>query len=472
MSILKKGGAFLKKIKRIISFFCALSLLLSLSSCSLGFSSFDELIRPPRLVGKYQGLQDLFEKQAGAGYTLCTPENGKYQSAFITFDVDSDSDEEALVFYTSKRDSELVKFIFFEYENDEWLSAGSYEGLGNSVDTVIFSDLNLDGEFEVIIGWNLFSSMTGKTFSFYRLSDKGSGLIPVNSYPYSYLSTIDVNGDGMEDVFSLNIDSAVPDHLLGYARVYNYNSVKSTLDILSETRTDGNVSGYSSVSTETADNVNYIYIEALKGEKESVTELIYWDDKTSSLISPLFDAESQTTKLSWRNIPITCFDIDGDERLEIPTSVEMKGYAVADAENQTQTNDAALPESMYYIKWVKFSGGRLRPVRYSVVNSDYGYILSIPSSWVGRITVVNTGSEWKFYRWLGDSGKYGDLLFSISAFKKSTLSSDKVPAKYRELDSSADYAYYFTVTDAGYSFGVKDATIKKEFIINDFGGIK
>lgn len=457
----------MKIIKRAISFLIIAAVIISLSGCSFRFSSFDDLLRPPKLLGEYQGLQDSFEKAVGSGYTLCTPETGDYRSAFVTFDIDSDGDEEAFVFYISEKKPDTVSFLYFEFSDGNWIAAGSGEGAGSSVDKIMFSDLDRDGTFEIVIGWSLLSARNNKTFTSYVV--RGEKIISMNSYPYAFLDLLDINGDGTDDIFSITIDSSVPENLAGYARVYNFNSQKLSLNILSEARTDGNVSSYTSVNTETVGDTNYVYVEALKGEHESITELLYWDDETSRIISPLFDNETQTTKFSWRNIPLNCYDINADGLLEIPTSVEMKGSSSI---RDTESNDSneLVSDNLYFTKWVKYNNGKLKAVQYSVINSYFGYMLNIHSSWVGRITVVSVDGQWSFYRWVNSINEIGDLLFSIDVYSKNDNPSDA--DDFTELKSSGDKNYYFCITDAGRAFGITDKTIKDNFIITDFGGLK
>ena len=100
----------MKKLRFLISMSVIISFLLTMSGCSFRLTSFDNLIRPPKLSGKYQGLQDSFEKSVSGQVVLVTPENGSYQSAFITVDIDGDRDEEAIVFYLDEREPDLTKF--------------------------------------------------------------------------------------------------------------------------------------------------------------------------------------------------------------------------------------------------------------------------------------------------------------------------------------------------------------------------
>lgn len=453
----------MRKFKRFTAVILVLTFIISLSGCSFRFSSFDSLLRPPKAIGKYQGLQEAFEKAVTDDYILFTPEYGEYKSAFLTFDIDSDGDEDAIVFYALKNQPETAKIYCFTYEDNVWTPVCSADGAGSSVNTVMFSDLNMDKTFEIIVGWNILSGKTNKSFVTYIFSD--SKLVPLNAYPYNYLTLLDVNGDGNDDIFTMTVDSTVPEMPSGYARVYNYNSNTSTLDILSETRTDGNVSGYISAVSEKNGDVNYIYVEATKGEKESITELLYWDDKRTEnkLVSPLFDFESQTTKSTWRNINISSFDINNDGLLEIPVSVNGSSFM-----NDSVAEDEST-SVMSFIKWVKYRKGYLSDVQYSIVNGKEGYILKIPSSWVERILVKESDGQIDAYRWMSSSNKTGDLLFSIYSFSNSDAEKNKEYSAYKKLGSAGDTDYVYRVTDAGYAFGVKDRTFENDFILKDFG---
>ncbi len=464
----------LKRIKYIAAFILIISMIFMMCGCSFRFTSFDNLIRPPKLSGKYQGLQDAFENSVKEKFSLLTPENGEYQSAFVTFDADSDLEEEALVFYSISEQEDTAKFSYFEYENNEWKHVTTQDGLGNAIDKVFVSDINLDGSYEIIIGWRLFSSKTNKAFIAYSVSD--NKLTPLSSYPYTYLDVLDVNADGLSDILTLTVDSSVPEHLTASAKVYNYNAQKSLLTVLGQTPLDGNISAYSSVKSETVDDMNLIYIEANKGQNETITEIIYWDDVTNTLVSPLFDVVSQSTILTWRNTPLFAYDIDSDKFLEIPTSLEMAGSSVTTTEalkaTATLASDEIASTPVYFTKWVKWRNNKLKPIQYSVVNHTLGYILKIKSSWVGRITVSGLDGQWDFYRWDASDSTMGDLLFSIYAYDRTDAEQKKQFTGYSELISTTEKNYVFLITEEGEKFGMNENTLRENFVIFDFGGLK
>lgn len=461
----------MKTLKKFVALLLAAALVLSLSGCSLNFSPFDNLLRPPKLSGKYQGLQDSFENNVDKGYSLSTPENGSFRSAFIAYDFDNDKSEEAIVFYTVRETPDLVKIFYFEFRDGEWVPVSSYDGLGSSVDEVKVADLNYDGKSEIIICWNLFSSKTNKQFSVYDISDGKFNFI--SSFPYTMLKVFDVNGDGIDDIFTMNIDLSAANENTACATAYTYDGKGKTLATLGTVKTDGNISSYANAQVEKNEDARLIFVEANKGENDMITEIIYWDDETNTLTAPLFDVSTQSTQQTLRHNKIMCCDIDKDGYLEIPVSVDMPGSSFVDdtasASALKQSGETAT-KSIYYTKWVKFRDNRLRSVCYSVVDDTSGYVLKVPSSWVGRITVLGRDGQWDFYRWNSYEKKVGDLLFSVYSYDKNDTAAKE---KYKDAELLTSYVsttYVYSVTQEGYKFGVKDETLVDNFDASILGG--
>ena len=461
----------MKYIFKVVSILTVLVLLFSLSSCSFRFSSFDNLLRPPKLIGKYQGLQDSFESSIKDSFQLLIPENGEFQSSFITFDFDSDSNEEALVFYTLKDSPDIAKVSFFEYKDENWLYVSSFDGLGNTIDKVVIEDINKDGLFEVIIGWNLYSSKLNRAFVAYTVN--GENMIQSFTHPYTHFDMVDVNGDGYSDLLSLYVDSSIPEQLKAVAGVYNFNALTSQFTLLGETYLDGNISSYSSIKSEIVDDDIQIYVESTKGQTESITEILIWDNEKKALSAPLFDLASQTTFATWRNINLTVLDVDHDNYYEIPTSVEMPGSVVTTSDilnNNTVTSDNRPASQIYFTKWTKFRNNKLKPVQYSVVNNELGYMLNIKSSWVGRITVLGNDGQWDYYRWDALNAQVGELLFSIYAYNNNDAEDKKQYSAYTQLKSTNTKTYVCQITKSGSNFGVNEDLLADNLVLTDFGG--
>lgn len=448
-------------------------MIITLPGCAFRFTSFENLMRPPKLIGKYQVLQDAFEATLGnQKFSLLTPETGDFRSSFLTYDVDSDGDEEAFVFYILADKPEIAKVSYFEYSSEEWKFICTNDGLGNTIDKVVITDFNRDGLSEVIVGWSLYSNKTNKVFSEYSIS--ATDFTQKSSHPYSHFDVVDVNGDGYNDVLTLTVDTSVPDKRSAIARVYNFDRSASVLSLFGETALDGNISSYSMIKTESVSDKNYIYIESLKGMYESITELIYWDDETNKLISPLFDIASQSTILTWRNINISVYDVDSDGFLEIPTSVEMPGSVVTTTDNMnsssTVTSDNNPITKLYFTKWIKYRDGKIIPVQYSIVNKFAGYMLNVKSTWVGKITVSGNDGQWDYYRWNSKSNTIGDLLFSIYSYDNKDETAKKKYSSYDILKSTSGKTYVYQITSEGVGFGITKELLDKNLVLTDLGG--
>lgn len=432
----------------------AVMIALLFSGCSLSVKAPETLMSPPRLTGGYQDLQDTFETEVGSNVALIAPANGEHKSAFIVDDFNSDSREEAIVLYSLKETEEAVSVGIFQKENDAWKYIKSVVGLGSSVDIVVIEDMNRDGIKEVVIGWNL--STNNKQVSVYEpdlsLPSTFTGL---GSFQYNMLEMIDVDSDGGKELFFVNLDTTgvVPS---ATANVLKIDESKRSVNELSTISIDGNVSGYNGI---TAGEDGCIYVDAFKNEHDMITEVILWNKDSKTLQAPLFDAETQSTAATWRSHRIPVSDIDSDGKLEIPVGVEVVG--------STQVNSGVLQEeSLYYVKWCSFTGGKLKAEKYCLYNTVEGYSLDIPSSWVGKITITSLDSQWYFYRWNKSASEHmGELLFTVVSHPTDTMGLEG----YSRLTEYEGKAFEYLITASGKAFGVKDNHFKNGFTVTDIG---
>ncbi len=437
------------KMKVVAIFICVIMLVLSFNGCTLRLSDPETLMSPPKLVGGYQDLQDTFEQEIGSNAALVAPVNGKYKSAFIIDDFNSDSIEEAMVFYSVKEKEEAVSVGLFQKENDSWKYIKSVSGIGSGIDTVIIEDMNSDGISEVIIGWSLYT--LNKQVCIYEPDLSSQNVfMSLGSYPYNLLEMIDVNSNGNKELFLVNLDTTgvVP---AACAQVYSVSKKEET-EQLSSISIDGNVSGYSEIKV---DSNSCIYVDAFKNEHDMITEVLVWNKEKASLEAPLFDEATQSTTATWRNARIPVTDIDNDGLLEVPVGIEVKG--------SSRVNSGVLQEEgIYFTRWSSFNGTRLKAEQYCLYNFDQGYRFDIPSSWVGKVTITSLDSQWYFYRWNQSASEHmGELLFTIVSHITQTPGLDG----YSRLTEYEDTAYEYLITNSGKAFGIKDHHFENGFSI-------
>ena len=425
------------------------------NGCSLSLKAPETLMSPPKLTGGYQDLQDIFETEVGSNAALIAPANGDHKSAFIIDDFNTDSKEEAMVFYSVKETEETVSIGIFQKENEEWKYIKSITGPGSSIDTVVIEDMNGDSVKEVIIGWNL--STYNKQVSIYEPDfSLPSAFTNLGSYQYNLLEMIDVDSDGSKELFFVNLDTTgiAPS---ATANVFKIDDNKRAINELSTIKIDGNVSGYNQIIIS---DDGYIYVDAFKNEHDMITEIIRWNKSAKTLEAPLFDSETQSTTATWRSHRISVEDMDNDGKLEVPVGVEVIG--------STQVKSGVLQEeSIYYVKWCSFENGKLKAEKYCLYNTAEGYSLNIPSSWVGKITITSLDSQWYFYRWNKSASEHlGDLLFTVVSHATDTPGLEG----YSRLTEYNNKAYEYLITTSGKSFGVKDEHFKDGFSVTDIGG--
>ncbi len=442
------------KIRLVALIMSVIILMLVLSGCSSSLKAPQTLMSPPKLTGGYQALQDVFETEVGSNVALIAPASGEHKSAFIVDDFDSDSKEDAMVFYSVKETEETVSVGIFRKTGESWEYIRSVAGLGSSIDMVIVEDMDNDSVKEIVVGWNL--STSNKQLTVYEPEmSSPNAFLSLGSYPYNMLKMIDVDNDGNKELFFVNIDSTniVP---TATANVLELSENKKSVNEISTIRIDGNVSGYSQILT--ADN-GYIYVDAYKNDHDMITEILKWNKDTNSLEAPFFDSDSQTTTATWRSHRIPVGDIDSDGALEIPVGVEVVG--------SSQVNSGVLQEEkLYYVKWCSLSNNRLKAEKYCLYNKNEEYSLDIPSSWVGKITINSLDSQWYFYRWNQSASEHmGELLFTIVSHSTETSGLEG----YTRLTDYNGKAFEYLITASGKDFGIKDKHFEDGFSVIDTG---
>ena len=88
-----------KVIKQLFLITAAVLCLIFVSGCSLNFFSVESLLAPPALSGDNGEVQAAFNRlTASKTVQLRTPSRGTYKSSFVLYDIDGDSENEAVVF--------------------------------------------------------------------------------------------------------------------------------------------------------------------------------------------------------------------------------------------------------------------------------------------------------------------------------------------------------------------------------------
>lgn len=408
----------------------ALCLAFLFSGCSLRFTALSNLLRPPKLTGVYDGLQEAFESYVGKNYLLKTPVAGDYRSAFIMYDVDSDEEEEAFVFYTQNKDQSTVRLLFMDSKDGEWIFHYDFPGAGSDVYSVFFADMDNDGISELIVGWGLFDSKESKVLTVYQYNQTESEprINTLAREAFTVMLPVDIDRDGSKEIFLLAPETT------GAVRRAVGKLLKMTdgaISLISTIPLDPKA--LNSVSLKKEDlGLQYpvrLYIDATVGASSMITEIIYWDSSAKKLVAPLFDEKKAANLVTRRYEPIASRDINNDAIIEIPIQIELpdSGYANAGTEILSQESDNAIPQDqnatqkLYLTKWVQFQGNSAqvtKVVSYSSINYSDGYMFFYPSEWIAneknpKVTILSNQQERRWTFFARENGQMADELFHI-----------------------------------------------------------
>lgn len=415
----------------------------------------DSLLSPPLYYEEYEELVNLFNRSTQEETTLCSPQKGDYRSAIIVEDIDSDGYPEAVVFYKNNNDTSVARMHYFDSVNGRWISFGDYNGYGAGIDNVKISDMDNDGKSEIFILWNTSGSPSGNILSVYRLDVVSQKYKEILNESCFLSELVDIDGNGRKDVF-----------LISQNNLQNSNqkvakSMRLSGDsfiLFGETKLDPNISSYSSVKTEktSKDSPMRIYVDALKGEHEMITEIIYWDSSSSALCSPMLDQETMTNHATLRYEPVGCSDINNDGIIDIPVQQSVFGKG-----DNLITVDT---ENIYLTEWKNLNSSGFETVAYTIVNYSDGYMIKLDESEINSTGIRNYRSQncWIIYSADPDGNAVNEL-FSVLKIPFLKWNVQKFSAYIPVIENEDSIVCAFITSD-GKKLGLDEKYIKSKII--------
>ena len=441
----------MKKLPMILIFLSGV-LCLMFSSCSSGnlIRPADSLLSPPLYYEEYADLVETFNKKVNTEVVMCHPKKGSYRSAIIVDDMDSDGESEALIFYKKTEDSTVVRMHLLDSIDGRWISRNDFNGYGSAVESIIIDDLDLDGVSELIVSWN---SSSGNILSVYRASLKVGGYKEISNENCALSELIDIDSDGRKELFFVSQTnvSGSPQRVAKAMRVSGDSVV-----LMGETRLDSNISGYSAVKTEKAFDSEpmRIYIDALKGEQQMITELMYWDSSKSELCAPFLDPETMTNTVTLRHEPINCYDINNDGVIDIPVQSKIFGKG-----DNVLTIDT---ENIYLTEWIDYRSMEFNVVAYTLVNVSDGYMINLSKNEIDYLGIRNYRSQncWIVYKSDSSGNSQGEM-FSVLKIPTDKWNSKTYDA-YIPIVRKDDGVVCVYITQTGKDFGISEELIKQK----------
>lgn len=358
-------------MKYIKSLLCIILVAVLLSGCSFRLaSSVNDLISAISPFGDNADIKQAMDTYLGNGYSLKNPTSGDYITSYNFYDLDGDCEDEAIAFYETKDSLGIAKMALLKKESDKkWQVLTSVDGNGESAYRLDFSDIDNDSDTEVMVCWNSISNSTSHSFVIYEVdfgdepqfSQIGDAKT-VNNYAVG-----DYNGSGTNQLLLFEILSGTKNS--AKAELYQ---VDGGYDLIGETKLDSRVLSYNNILQETTSSGVRVYADAIgsSGNTE-FTEVLYYSDMYSSIVSPFYSYSSGTTTGTSRSCLINSMDINSDGTIEIPTDADYDAF----------------PTDIYSIDWMAYRNTVLVHTAYSLFVKNDGYTVVIPDDYLKKIKV-------------------------------------------------------------------------------------
>ncbi len=348
---------FIKKLLFlcVVTVFCAV-----LTGCMA--SSAEELYALPESSERYMNIQTKVDELISGGLEYAAPTSGYNRQAIQLHDIDGDGAEETVVFFRTDEDGKKPLGIYILKDRESYFEVATViEGEGTSIDSVAYVDMNGDGVLEIVVGWQMTSSV--KTLSVYSVKDYQP--VQLVSSAYANYTYTDLDSDGDSEVLLLHTGtSEAAGDVTMYMLMDDGEMVTSTAYLsLSAERTVRVQSGL------LADNRNAVFIDSVSGDGVITDVVTYLN---GSLTNITLDDETNNS-ITFRAYSIYCGDMNNDGVVEVPEPVQLLSQS----------------ETVYYaINWNAYSG-RQAPKTALTTYHNYsdGWYIILPEEIIDDITI-------------------------------------------------------------------------------------
>ncbi len=323
--------------------------LVFLTACSP--YSVESLFAPPQVPEEYAGLNAVLNEARIAGAEYVYPTAGNYRQATQLFDLDSDGEDECVVFLRNPTQQDEVQINLFESTDGEFWLYAVVNGLSSSIESVTFADVLGQGNYELIVG---FDQDGKKTLGVYGMT--GETFAQQYEMPYRYYTVADLNGDGVGDLGIVDADAESVGKFTLHA-AHGGRLAPEGQALLSAPATAIKRIGSGKCG---GGNAVFVTSAAADGFATDVVTMHGKILKNVAYGSPLLC-----------KYPLYFADLDGDGEIEIPRS----------------EHDALAPQTaLWELTWCGYTEeGALQEKFYTCYANEQNWYLSLPLSWKGKV---------------------------------------------------------------------------------------
>ncbi len=366
---------------------CAIPLLFVVTGCRYTAAPAD-LLQKPAISPEKQAIVAAIEKYLPDYSKLMLPFREDHMEAIRLLDVDGDGTKEAIVSYYNEYSS--PELMVFKYTSGLWRPwVLVQQPLARLIDWLKIEDLDKDGQLEIMIGWiGAFDSpnmLEIYSFSSKPVRNEAGKLMlkPLESIPYSYGDTGDINDDGQLELaiiseIGTNQEMALPEFHL---TIYTWENGR--MQELYTENLYNDVNNYDRlIIGKISSRHRGIILEASTGAHSTYSSMYVWEKNKLRLVYP--DRSKDLEGLN--GTPSMSKDINNDGILELQWAREAPGYP-----------DISYAESKWLNEWMQWDGkdGFVK-VKEEFTDYRYGLQLRIPEQWMGRYTLHNSEEQYAF----------------------------------------------------------------------------
>lgn len=348
-----------------------------LCGCTVFDASPESLLSPPKLTATQTEIYKAFTQVTGST-ELVYPRSGDFRSAFVLHDLDEESTDEAIVFYRTKETAQNesgLRMNFLDKVDGAWMSVIDQSLAGTEVESVAFTDFGMG------TGIVVRSSVKGQTEQAVSvLRYQSRQVTELYRSNYTFLETTDMDNNSLSELFLIGYDSALGCYVAHLVQPLTDELGNTAMGDISNVILPPDIAGsFSMTRQRLGDADNLIFLDFYKGSSVYGTQLLRCAN--NNLLRLFSDGLNRRVNSFTPNLSST--DIDGDGRIEVPTTAPLPGY-----------ENMSIPEQLNTVEWyyAEEKNFTLTKKSTSYIPAGREYMLYIPVRWQGLVTVSRSGS--------------------------------------------------------------------------------
>ncbi|MDR2655458.1 MAG: hypothetical protein LBC56_05205 [Oscillospiraceae bacterium] len=438
-------------LKKFLIIFCAL-LIVFLTACqSLDIqASPEDLMRPPAVDPEQNEIERVLRENVG-NVRLKYPKRGNYRSAFITYDVDGDGQNEAIVFFASDIQDSRVRICILDKPNGEWELMQHLGGEGTEVQEVNFQKFT-DDYVNIVVGYESGDQLAlNDTIVVYSYRNDSPANAPylrdIYREEYKQIITLRRQERNYDELLVLNnswvTDSDGAGMRSAAAVLVRYDEQEKALGKVSECNLSASSVDDSKIYIQELDKDNFLaYIDHVVDKNSIFTEsLVIKENSVRKAIRP---ESSQRDDFFYtkRSAAFPTSDIDGDGKYEVPFTPD-KSAAEIITDPLSRISDGWLVYVLWQeLFWDDSVANKYVPKYRTVYNEPGQYFFIIPDGWLDFVSVRTSREGREMIFSTKNTRSNSKDLLSVFAMEKGNETVSVVPEGMELIAGTDGFDYY------------------------------